>query len=94
MSLLKKVSRECFQREEVGMPACVQVGGTMVLGTIVSLLLVDRVGRRPLLIQGGIQVKALALRLLSALRRTLRGFWMQQQSDQSCEAKQVMEYLA
>lgn len=34
----------------------VQVGGTMVVGTIVSLLLVDRVGRRPLLIEGGVQV--------------------------------------
>ena len=76
------------------MPACVQVGGTMVLGTIVSLVLVDRVGRRPLLIQGGIQVKALVLRLLMALRRILRGFWMQQVSEQSCEAKLLMEHLA
>ena len=29
----------------------------MVIGTCVSLLLVDRVGRRPLLIEGGLQAR-------------------------------------
>ena len=52
-----------------------QVGGTMVVGTVVSLLLVDRVGRRPLLIEGGVQVQPplMPVIMTQALPRWARG---------------------
>ena len=34
----------------------VQIGAAMVIGTLVAILIVDRAGRRQLLIVGGIQM--------------------------------------